>query len=230
MDHEMKQNVTHHIPEDIIEAYASGSLPHAFSVVVAAHLSLCDQCRATAEAFDALGGAALEQLSGEAPASELRARTLSMLEDLPDAIDSGARLPRNLPIAAPAMSRDDIYPGAVAAEMGEDGPKWKSLGAGIRQQILASDRNGTVRLLYIPAGKAVPDHGHGGLEMTLVLQGSFSDHTGHFGTGDVQVVEDDLEHTPMADDGPACICLAATDAPLRFNAMIPRLLQRVFRI
>ncbi|MDQ2095485.1 ChrR family anti-sigma-E factor [Rhodalgimonas zhirmunskyi] len=226
----MNRNATHHIPDEIIEAYASGLLPHAFSVVVAAHVSLCDKCRATAEACEAVGGVALDHIDGEAPAQDLRARTLSMLDDLPDADQTHARLPRNLPITAPQPARRGIFPGAVAAELGDDGPRWKSLGAGIRQQILTSGPDGTVRLLYIPAGKAVPDHGHGGLEMTLVLQGSFSDHTGHFAKGDVQVVEDDLEHTPIADDGPACICLAATDAPLRFNAMIPRLLQRVFRI
>ena len=116
------------------------------------------------------------------------------------------------------------------AELKNRPPRWRSLGAGIRQDILCAGPEGSVRLLYIPGGKAVPDHGHNGLEMTLVLQGSFHDHTGRFGRGDVQVVASDLEHTPMAGDGPPCICLAATDAPLRFNALVPRLLQRVFRI
>jgi putative transcriptional regulator len=35
---------------------------------------------------------------------------------------------------------------------------------------------------------------------------------------------------PVAETGPDCICLAATDAPLRFNRMFPRLLQPLFRI
>ncbi|MBS8228520.1 ChrR family anti-sigma-E factor [Vannielia litorea] len=208
--------VSHHIPEDIIEAYASGALPHGFSVVVATHLSLCDQCRAVAEACDALGGAALEALDAEAPDAGLRDRTLALLD--------------TAPAPAPEPQPRGIFPAAVAAELGGDGPAWRSLGAGIRQQILVDRPEGSARLLRIPGGKAVPDHGHNGLEMTLVLQGSFSDHTGRYARGDVQVVTDDLEHTPMAEAGPDCICLAATDAPLRFNAMIPRLLQRYFRI
>ncbi len=209
--------VSHHIPDDIIEAYASGSLPHGFSVVVATHLSLCDDCRATAEACDALAGVALEGLEGTAPDADLRERTLALLD----------RPPRALP---PEPQARGIFPAALAAELGEGGPAWRSLGAGIRQQILVDRPEGSARLLCIPGGKAVPDHGHNGLEMTLVLQGSFQDHTGTYGRGDVQVVTTDLEHTPTANPGPDCICLAATDAPLRFNAMLPRLLQRYFRI
>jgi len=101
---------------------------------------------------------------------------------------------------------------------------------GVKQSILSETGGGSARLLYIPAGQAVPDHSHNGLELTLVLQGSFSDETGRFCVGDVEIGDEDLEHTPIADAGEACICLAATDSPLRFNAIMPRLLQPLFRI
>ena len=101
---------------------------------------------------------------------------------------------------------------------------------GVRQSILSADREGSVRLLYIPGGQAVPDHSHNGLELTLVLQGSFSDETGRFGVGDLEIGDESLHHTPTADAGDPCICLAATDAPLRFNAFLPRLLQPLFKI
>jgi putative transcriptional regulator len=68
------------------------------------------------------------------------------------------------------------------------------------------------------------------MELTLVLQGSFSDETGHFARGDLEVADEELEHTPVADGGEVCICLAATDAPLRFNSLMPRLFQPLFRI
>ena len=48
--------ITHHISDDLLDAHVTGNLPHAFSVVVAAHLSLCDTCRARAEAAEMLGG------------------------------------------------------------------------------------------------------------------------------------------------------------------------------
>ncbi|MFY7862622.1 MAG: 3-oxoacyl-[acyl-carrier-protein] synthase III C-terminal domain-containing protein, partial [Rhodoluna sp.] len=41
--------------------------------------------------------------------------------------------------------------------------------------IKTGDTESQVRLLKIPAGKPVPEHSHGGRELTLVLKGAFSD-------------------------------------------------------
>ena len=127
-------------------------------------------------------------------------------------------------------TRDGIYPGPLAAALRAKKPKWKKLGGGVSQCIIDMDREGSARLLHIPAGKPVPEHSHGGLELTLVLQGGFSDETGHFDIGDVEVADGELEHIPTADPGEDCICLAATDAPLRFSGLVPRILQPFFAI
>ena len=66
--------------------------------------------------------------------------------------------------------------------------------------MLWSGPSGTLRLLLIPAGQAVPEHGHRGLELTLVLSGAFSDATGHFQAGDLEVADEALGHTPHATD------------------------------
>lgn len=130
----------------------------------------------------------------------------------------------------PTFQRMGVFPGPVMQALKGKPPSWKSLGMGVRQNILSAGRLGSVRLLYIPPGQAVPDHSHGGLELTLVLQGSFRDDIGQFGVGDLEVADQTLEHTPIADMGAPCICLAATDAPLRFTALLPRILQPLFRI
>lgn len=52
--------ITHHTPDAMLAAYAAGNLPHAFAVVVATHVSLCDECRAALEAHQSVGGAVLE--------------------------------------------------------------------------------------------------------------------------------------------------------------------------
>jgi putative transcriptional regulator len=68
------------------------------------------------------------------------------------------------------------------------------------------------------------------MELTLVLQGAFADENDRFGRGDIEIADEDLEHTPVALAGEDCICLAATDAPLRFRGLIPRLAQPLLRI
>ena len=50
-------SIKHHLSDQLLMAYAAGSLPEAFSLVVATHVSLCDECRARAEAYEAVGGA-----------------------------------------------------------------------------------------------------------------------------------------------------------------------------
>ncbi|WP_134682158.1 ChrR family anti-sigma-E factor [Paracoccus ravus] len=206
--------IRHHIPDDVLEAYHAGSLPHAFGVVVAAHLSLCDACRAWAESRDMMGGALLRELAGAALHEGARARILAAMDGPVPAVPRGSA----------------VFPAPVMACLGGQPPRWRMLGGGIRQQILAADAEGSLRLLYIPPGKAVPEHGHGGLELTLVLQGSFSDNAGAFHRGDVETAHDAIDHQPVAGPGMPCICLAATDAPLRFHAFLPRLLQPLFRI
>ena len=70
----------------------------------------------------------------------------------------------------------------------------------------------------------------GGMELTLVLQGAFADENDRFGRGDIEIADEEMEHTPVALTGEDCICLAATDAPLRFRGLIPRLAQPLLRI
>lgn len=208
--------ITHHTPDALLAAYAAGSLPHAFAVVVATHVSLCVQCRAAFEAHQSVGGALLETSDQIAISDTLKTNILDQLDK-----------PAN---PTPVYQRSGIYPGPVMEALKGQSPRWKTLGMGVRQSILSANQQGSVRLLFIPPGQAVPDHSHNGLELTLVLQGSYSDETGRFGVGDLEIANEDLEHTPVADKGVACICLAATDAPLRFNALMPRLLQPLFRI
>ena len=52
--------IKHHLTEELMIAYASGNLAESFSVAVATHISLCDQCRAALESYNAIGGALLE--------------------------------------------------------------------------------------------------------------------------------------------------------------------------
>lgn len=208
--------ITHHIPDPMIAAYAAGSLPHAFAMVVASHLSLCRDCQAALGAHQAVGGALLEGAACVAMQEDAKSSLMARLDEP----------------AAPEPFYDvkGIYPGPVTQSLKGQPPRWKTLGMGVKQNILFEDEGGSARLLYIPAGQAVPDHSHNGLELTLVLQGSFSDETGRFGVGDVEIGDENLDHTPVADAGDPCICLAATDAPLRFKALMPRLLQPLFRI
>lgn len=219
--------IKHHLSDALLMAYAAGQLPEAFNLVVATHVSLCDECRAQLASYDAVGGALIEEAAadtqgamGEAALEAALQAALARIEGLPQAT-------RSEPLRAAG-----VFPAPLADYVGGDlsAVRWQRLGGGVRQAILPTGRDASARLLYIPGGVAVPDHGHHGTELTLVLQGAFADDVARFDRGDIEIADQELEHTPVALAGQDCICLAASDARLRFRGMIPRLAQPLFRI
>ncbi|MEM8577606.1 MAG: ChrR family anti-sigma-E factor [Pseudomonadota bacterium] len=219
----MQRQINHHLTDEILMGYAAGNLPEAFNLMVAAHVSLCDECRARLASYEALGGEVLEISGGNTAvldAGSLEA-TLALIAGGPAE-----------PATRPARKDGGILPGPLQDYVGADlsDVRWRPVGMGVKQAILPTDGQATARLLYIPAGAAMPDHGHQGTEMTMVLQGAFQDGDDYFGRGDVEVADSDLHHTPIADIHEDCICLAVTDAPLRFDGLLQKAVQRWARI
>ncbi|MBQ0751964.1 MAG: ChrR family anti-sigma-E factor [Roseovarius sp.] len=214
-----RNQITHHLTDALLMAYSAGSLPEAFNLTVATHVSMCDDCRARLAAFDTVGGALIDSADTAELAQDSLAATMARIR-------AGKSTPE-----APAPRRG-VLPAPLRDYIGGDleAVRWRPVGMGVKQAILPTSRAATARLLYIPAGAAVPDHGHRGTELTLVLQGAFCDQVARFGPGDIEVANEDLNHTPVAEIGADCICLAATDAPLRFRALMPRIAQPFLRI
>ncbi|HXV26097.1 MAG TPA: ChrR family anti-sigma-E factor, partial [Alphaproteobacteria bacterium] len=131
--------------------------------------------------------------------------------------------------ACPSVSpQDAILPRPLHCYAGSEPGRlqWRWMGPHARHVVIArSNKGATARLLRIPAGRHVPKHGHGGLELTLVLAGAFCDETGEYRRGDLQEANEALKHEPRASTGEDCICLAVTDAPLRYSSLPVRLLQ-----
>ncbi|MEM6758135.1 MAG: ChrR family anti-sigma-E factor [Pseudomonadota bacterium] len=218
----MEQKIKHHLTDEILMSYAAGTLPEAFNLMVATHVSLCDECRSRLHAFEAVGGEMLDQAPSNVVAMDSGSLAATM------ALIAGG------PVEEPQPPRvaNSILPGPLQDYVGGDvgDISWRSVGMGVKQAILPTSSDASARLLYIPAGAAMPDHGHHGTEMTMVLQGAFQDEDDYFARGDVEVANSDLHHTPVADIHEDCICLAVTDAPLRFKGIVPKIAQRFVRI
>jgi len=203
--------IKHHLTDELIIGYSTGMLPEAVNLIVATHVSLCDECRAAVEAQDAVGGAVLDTVEGVSVSDDCLKGALDMIR--------GGAAPsetRDIMVAT-----DPIAPAPLLDYIGDslDTVKWRSVGMGVKQAILRTSPEATARLLYIPAGTAMPDHGHRGQELTLVLKGAFKDDEGYFARGDIEIADADLNHTPVADISEDCICLTVTDAPLRLKGM-----------
>ncbi len=213
----MTKTIKHHLTAQLLIGYAAGTLPEAFNLVVATHVSLCDDCRAALAEYDAIGGETMLEAAPVTLSNDALAETLVKIAQG----DAGS-------VQTPT-TRVGPYPAPLAAYM-KDKAKWRKIGGGVSQMLLHTGDRASVRLLKIPAGTAVPDHGHHGTELTLVLQGAFVDDHDRFAVGDIEVANEDLHHTPIAEMGDDCICLSATEAPLAFSGLLPRIAGRLMGI
>lgn len=210
----------YHVADDLLLGYAAGSLAEGWSLAVATHLSLCAQCRARLAVAEAAGGQLLDTIGPEPAADQswaaVRARLGTPAAPMKAEPVRTATLPKPL---------RDYIGGDV------DAIRWQALGTGAAQlRLKTGDRETQVRLLRIPAGQPVPEHGHRGRELTVVLTGAFRDGETLFGRGDIEDADAEIEHIPTATPEADCICLAVTDAPLRFKSWIVRALQPILGI
>ena len=77
--------IRHHLSDQLLMAYAAGQLPEAFNLVVATHVSMCDECRAQLASYDAVGGALMEVAEEIAMGEDALAQALSRIEGLAQA-------------------------------------------------------------------------------------------------------------------------------------------------
>ena len=208
----------HHPGDEVLMDYALGTLPEIWSVAVATHLALCPDCRGMTGRLEHLGGALLAAAApvplqcgmpepAEVPAADsLPAPPIAMSDPL---------VPRPL---------RDYLPATV------DRLPWQRLMSGVEEfRLAANGAGGRASLLRIGPGRAIPQHTHRGEEMTLVLAGGYTDRLGAFRRGDFSATDASIEHRPVAMMDAACICLVATDAPVRLTGWLGRLLNPFLR-
>lgn len=218
----MKPN--HHLDDATLVSYSAGSLPTALAVVASSHLERCKVCRKHLLDADQIGGVLMQQQRVDAPTESAREAMLALLDDEPQ-------------IELTASSTDmveerdpDRLPSALHPWFGHSmrALHWRRVAPGV-QRILASNiQGGDLMLLRIAPGSKLPLHSHGGNELTMILDGAYDDVLGHFGPGDVADLDAETLHQPVTSPGVPCICVAATDAPLKFSGWMARTLQPLF--
>lgn len=210
--------ITHHLDDATIMAYAAGTLGEAHSVVVAAHVAMCRDCRGAIRAAEAVGGSILLEQDSNAVSDACRAATLASL----DGVARAAPVKLRGVVTDVPLPLCNLLGGKPLAEL-----KWKVRAPGVAKYDIALSPGSRTRLqlMRLGSGRKMPDHGHGGEELTLILKGSYSDHTGRYQRGDVADLDEETEHQPMIDSDGDCICLIATEAPTRFKSFWARLAQ-----
>ncbi len=218
-------NIDFHLDDATIMAYASGSLPNCLSVVAASHIAMCDHCRAKVRRAEALGAALLETSERQ----QLKPDALSSVFERIDGSDWVQPKSRSEATDDPDPSLP--LPVSRLLDHNLDDIRWKTAAPGVGIHVIEKNADGSsLYMLKVRPGHKLPDHGHAGQEMTLILRGAYRDQIGRFAPGDVADLDEHIEHQPVIEEGEDCICLIATEAPARFKGLVPRLLQPIVGI
>ena len=216
----------HHLDHATILRYAAGDLDPAFTVVAAAHIAVCDQCREEVRLAEEIGGSILDGSDAEAADVELSDDAFESLMASLDADDSPDPV-KDTDWRSVRVGGDVPYPLQSLIGPSLDEIQWKTVAPGVRKANLdpGGYSEGMLYLLRMSPGMAVPEHGHGGAEMTLVLRGAYADHFGVFSAGCVADHDGEIEHSPVVHGDEDCVCLVASEAPAKFKGLFHRMIQ-----
>ncbi len=208
--------ITHHLDDATLLAFAAGTVGEAHGILVASHLAMCPECRVAFRKAEGLGGGILESQREQAVSDICRAATLASLDV-------------KIAPKAKSVSKSDM-PLALARALGDISIadiQWhkKAPGVSTFDVPLTKGSKTKLKLMKLGHGRAMPEHGHGGEELTLILKGSYHDHMGRFAPGDVADLDQEVEHQPIVDSEEDCICAVAFETQAKFKSIWARLAQ-----
>ena len=215
--------VTHHLTDETIQDYASGSLTASMETVIACHLTVCSHCRSRADLADRLGGTMFDD--GE-PAT--------VMSSASDLLAKAAMMPDH---AAPRMQNspenNDVVEGMprplsklLPKSLGE--LDWRRIAPGIKQHNLSNQHRkyGAFQLLHLEPGVKLSAHTHNDRELTYLVQGSYIDEIGQFAEGDIADLDGhENEHQPVINSDVPCIALIATHSPVKYSGVWGKIMQ-----
>ncbi|MES1204478.1 MAG: cupin domain-containing protein [Pseudomonadota bacterium] len=219
---------SHHLDDDVLLAYVSGTTTEPVALVAACHLTLCAVCRERASAAEAVGGVLLETAQGIPLSESAFDRALARLDD--DGVPAPPVPSVPSSSSAPFVFGGVPLPRALVRYLNPDGrtdgpqAAFRFLAPGIRGIDLPMVASGAVavvaggavrtRLLRLESGLEIPRHAHAAPEFTLVFSGGLSDGGEHYGRGDLRFRDTTAVHSQVVDPGGPCLALVVNEGAL----------------
>lgn len=212
--------VKYHPDTNTLLEFAASSLPAAQSVVVSTHLQFCSECRQRLAQLESLGATMFENAEPVDINPSVFDNVLARLDEVEE-----DRAANDASASTLSWTVKQIRKGNL------DQLQWKKVTRSLRIADLGEiDGAAEFSLYHIAEGGRIPQHNHSGTEMTLVLQGGFSDEGGSYHAGDFITREAGDIHAPTALSGGDCICLAVLESPLRFTSWHHRWLSPLLQL
>ena len=212
--------IAHHPDEDLLAAYAAGSLDLGHRVAIATHLAACESCRDWVRAMEQVGGALIADMAPAALTEGALARTLARIDEPPPPASAARPVCEDAPESLPRFVKTYEF------------RPWRRIAPRVAMRPIRLPEPGSTRVFLLKAagGTKVIEHVHTGLEMTCVLAGAFRREGERYGPGDFDFGEGDIHHAPRVEEGDDCVSLVAIQGELRWRGLLGRLIQPFFRL
>jgi putative transcriptional regulator len=205
----------------LLAGYAARTLEPPLQALIAAHLEMATCNRAYVAALEAAHGIFLSGLD-PIPLTGRDRRLVNIFASTPpDSVGGDSGPPPDTPAA-------QWVPLALRGVVGCDLARlaFRPVMAGIVQVVVAAGTFGEASVLKCDPHVHFHAHAHSGLEVMLVLSGSFSDEFGTYGRGEVSVADETRSHQPVI--GPeGLVCFTVSRDRLEGQGRLGRLISQV---
>ncbi|MEC8100408.1 MAG: ChrR family anti-sigma-E factor [Pseudomonadota bacterium] len=214
-----------HPSSEMLLNHSMGNTNEAESLIISSHLTYCSACKAEVAKYENIGGFYLKNHEELKVSKSLWNNLLDKIEDttqdvkktnfvdykLKTRLDkNGVRIPSFLHQYLPNAS---------------DTENWSTTINNVKYyNINFNESVYKGKMLEIPPGKIMPKHSHDGVEATMVFHGGYSDEAGDYNKGDLVILEDNEEHTPISSEQTGCICLVVYSGSLKFKGLLGSIL------
>lgn len=206
----------------IITAFAAGTIDSAEGLCIASHVQQCADCRHQIKQLETVGETFFMQPSALSVTKGAKENALKAIRQAKQ-VKSMRKTPRTSSSVPRVLSK--------WIPNGYDELDWQTITREISTFDLTKNKKGPkVSLLKVKAGARMPHHRHSGKEITVILQGSFSDEDGIYSEGDYLVRETHENHSPIASKDKDCICLTLLDGPIELTGFFSKLLNPILRL
>jgi putative transcriptional regulator len=219
--------IKHHPKDDLLKVFVDGDLPASLSAAIAIHADMCPYCQQK-----------IEQLTATHATETFEESHLHHFivdddndvadidfDDMIDAIVADDRIDTPQISADKTINVADTTFTLPRAIKNIDLGQFTQFGKLSRARFQLEEGAIHTSLLHIQPGGGVPEHTHKGYELTLLLDGEFSDDQGDYVPGDFIMLDAENTHQPISEKG--CLCFTVANDSLHFTQGINRLLNPI---
>lgn len=195
------------IDDGILLDHAAGNGPRAVQLLAECQTAMNPLARVVAQSAETAFGAMMTQL----PPANVSPDMLSRILDAPPLPDDNTITVTARPSGLPAALQS-----ALDRQTGGE-LRWSRRLGGVREIVLDEFCEGETEasIVQLMPGGGIPDHDHGGDELTLILSGTFHDGRALYRPGELCSASTGLRHRPRVAGDEACVCLVVSLAPWR---------------